>query len=64
MTVLDMVLEAGGVTEFAVPSKAMLFRRNGESMKVALDRILQKGDMKTNFPLQPGDVVTVPERAF
>lgn len=64
MTVLDMVLEAGGITEFAVPSKAMLFRRSGESMKVALDRILQKGDMKTNYPLQPGDVITVPERAF
>lgn len=64
MTVLDMVLEAGGITEFAVPSKTMLFRRSGESMKVALDRILQKGDMKTNYPLQPGDVITVPERAF
>lgn len=64
MTILDMVLEAGGLTEFAVPSKAMLFRRNGQSMKVALDRILQKGDMKTNYPLQPGDVITVPERAF
>ena len=64
VTVLDMVLEAGGLTEFAVPSKAMLFRRNGESMKIALDRILQKGDMKTNFPMLPGDVITVPERAF
>jgi len=64
MTVLDMVLEAGGVTEFAVPSKAMLFRRDGQSLKVALDRILKKGDMQTNFPLQPGDVITVPERTF
>jgi len=64
MTVLDMVLEAGGLTEFAVPAKATLFRRNGESLKIELDRILQKGDMRTNFPLQPGDVITVPERAF
>jgi polysaccharide biosynthesis/export protein len=64
MTVLDMVLEAGGLTEFAVPSKAMLFRRDGQSLKIELDRILQKGDMKTNYPMQPGDVITVPERAF
>ena len=64
MTVLDMVLEAGGLSEFAVPGKAILYRKSGESLKIALDRILQKGDLGTNFPLQPGDVITVPERAF
>jgi polysaccharide biosynthesis/export protein len=64
MTVLDMVLEAGGLAEFAVPGKATLFRKNGTSMKISLDRILQKGDMETNYSLQPGDVITVPERAF
>ena len=64
MTVLDMVLEAGGLAEFAVPGKATLFRKSGSSMKISLDRILQKGDMETNYSLQPGDVITVPERAF
>ncbi len=64
MTVLDMVLEAGGVSEFAVPGKAKLFRRNGEHMKIALDRILKKGDMTTNYSLVPGDVITIPERTF
>jgi len=64
MTVLDMVLEAGGLAEFAVPGKAILFRKSGTSLKISLDRILQKGDMETNYSLQPGDVITVPERAF
>ncbi len=64
MTVLDMVLEAGGLAEFAVPGKATLFRKSGTSLKISLDRILQKGDMETNYSLQPGDVITVPERAF
>ncbi len=64
MTVLDMVLEAGGVNEFAVPGRAKLFRRNGDHLKIDLDRILRKGDMKTNYPLTPGDVITVPERTF
>ncbi|MCP5182957.1 MAG: polysaccharide biosynthesis/export family protein [Pseudomonadales bacterium] len=64
MTVLDMVLEAGGLTDFAVPGKAKLYRRSGESLKIELDRILQKGDMETNYAMQPGDVITVPERAF
>ena len=64
MTVLDVVLEAGGITEFANPSKATLFTRAGERREVNLDRILNRGDMSTNFALGPGDVVTVPERAF
>jgi polysaccharide export outer membrane protein len=64
MTVLDVVLEAGGLTEFANGSKATLFRRNGESFSIDLDRILKRGDMTTNYALQPGDVITVPERAF
>ena len=64
MTVLDVVLEAGGLTEFANPSKATLYRADGERMPVDLRGILQRGDMSTNYPLAPGDVVTVPERAF
>lgn len=64
MTVLDIVLEAGGTTEFANEGGAMLFRKNGERLDIHLNRILRRGDMETNFSLQPGDVVTVPERAF
>jgi polysaccharide export outer membrane protein len=64
MTVLDLVLEAGGVTEFANAGRTTLFSRSGKRRDVRLDRILNRGDMSTNFPLTPGDVVTVPERAF
>ena len=64
MTVLDIVLEAGGTTEFANEGGAVLFRRGGERLDIQLNRILRRGDMVTNYDLQPGDVVTVPERAF
>jgi polysaccharide export outer membrane protein len=64
MTVLDVVLEAGGINEFANGSKSTLFRRSGERFEINLDRLLKRGDMSTNFTLQPGDVITVPERAF
>jgi polysaccharide export outer membrane protein len=64
MTVLDVVLEAGGLTEFANPSKATLFRKNGDRIAVDLRGILNRGDMSTNYSLMPGDVITVPERAF
>jgi polysaccharide export outer membrane protein len=64
MTVMDVVLEAGGVNEFASPNKTILYRATGERLSVRLDRILKAGDMRTNYPLRPGDVITVPERLF
>ena len=64
MTVLDIVLEAGGTTEFANEGGAVLYRRNGDRLDIQLNRILHRGEMATNYALQPGDVVTVPERAF
>ena len=68
MTVLDVVLAAGGTTEFASPDRTELYRHAGEgasqSYAVRLGRILEQGDLATNYPLQPGDVITVPQRAF
>ncbi|HEY5803114.1 MAG TPA: XrtA/PEP-CTERM system exopolysaccharide export protein [Lysobacter sp.] len=67
MTVLDAVLAAGGVTEFAAPAKSDLYRKSGESTRsyaVRLDHILEDGDLSTNFKVAPGDVITVPERTL
>lgn len=64
MTVLDLVLEAGGVNEFANADAAVLYRADGRRYEIDLDKILKKGDMTSNFPLQPGDVITIPERLF
>lgn len=64
MTVLDVVLEAGGPNEFANPGRTMLYRADGQALPIDLGRILNRGDMSTNYPVGPGDTVTVPERAF
>ena len=68
MSVLDAVLAAGGTNEFAAADRTRLYRRsaNGatQTLEVKLGRILKSGDLETNFPVQPGDVITVPERAF
>ncbi|MEZ5519972.1 MAG: polysaccharide biosynthesis/export family protein [Dokdonella sp.] len=67
MTVLDAVLAAGGTNEFAAADRTELYRKEGDTTRafaVRLDRILQKGDLESNYPVQPGDVITVPERAF
>ena len=65
MTVLDAVLAAGGLTNFAASDRAELYRKQGDgtqTYKVSLDRILNHGDLSTNFAVAPGDVITVPER--
>jgi polysaccharide biosynthesis/export protein len=67
MTIMDVVLVSGGVTQFADPNDAKLYRTTPEGTKVyavKLKDILEKGDIKTNYPLQPGDIITVPERLF
>ncbi|MDQ0007979.1 polysaccharide export outer membrane protein [Luteibacter jiangsuensis] len=68
MTVLDAVLAAGGTTEFAAADRTELYRRNEsgstQSYAVRLEKILQQGDLANNYPVQPGDVITVPQRTF
>ena len=67
MTVLDAVLQAGGVNEFAAANRTRLYRREGEvtqTLPVRLGAILGSGDLDTNLEVRPGDVITVPERAL
>ncbi len=67
MTVLDLVLMAGGPNEFASANNAKLYRRVDGKLKVYpihLKDLIEKGKVETNYSLQPSDIVTVPERAF
>jgi len=67
MTVLDVVLEAGGLNEFASANSTKLFRKtNGktEVLDIYLSDILYSGEMQTNYAVQPGDVISIPERVF
>jgi polysaccharide export outer membrane protein len=67
MTVLDLVLMAGGTNEFASGNNAKLYRKIDGQVKVYpiyLNDLINKGKVETNYPLQPSDIVTVPERAF
>jgi len=67
MTVLDVVLEAGNLSQFADGNNAKLYRETPEGVKaypVLLDDLVNKGQMQTNYKLYPSDVITVPERVF
>lgn len=67
MTVLDAVLVAGSVNDFAAPNNTKLYRKvNGKNrvINIYLGDILYKGQLGTNIELRPGDILTVPERLF
>ncbi|WP_188151974.1 XrtA/PEP-CTERM system exopolysaccharide export protein [Teredinibacter waterburyi] len=67
MTVLDLVLQAGGVSEFSSPNSTKLYRKGPKGMKVYpvyLNDIMRKGDLRSNYDLRPSDVITVPESIF
>ncbi|MDO8716592.1 MAG: polysaccharide biosynthesis/export family protein [Dehalococcoidales bacterium] len=67
MTVLDAVLEAGGLNDFAAGNRTKLYRKTPSKIdviEIKLDNILLKGKLDTNAELRPGDIVTVPERLF
>jgi polysaccharide biosynthesis/export protein len=73
MTVVDAVLEAGGTNDFAAPNRTKLYRKakerqgtveSTEVFDVELGDILSRGRLDSNYPLRPGDVITVPERLF
>ena len=64
MTVLDAILSVGGLAPFASGNRAKVIRtENGKphEIPVKINNIVNKGDMRTNIPLKPGDVLVVPE---
>jgi len=67
MTVLDAVLAAGGLSEFAAGNRARLVRQDHgkeTEIKIKLDDLMNRGDTKQNLALMPGDILVVPETRF
>src|SRR5690606_7472808 len=67
MTVLDAVLAAGGLTEFAAGNRAKLIRtENGKQKeyRLKLNKLVDGGDMSQNLALKAGDALLIPESRF
>ncbi len=67
MTLLDVMIEVGGLSEFAAGNRAKVVRRqNGEEteIRVRVDDLLNDGDMAQNIRMFPGDVLIIPESIF
>lgn len=67
MTALDLMIQTGGLTDFAAGNRAVLVRYAGgkeEEYKVRLDDLIRDGDISANIALQPGDIIIIPEAWF
>ena len=67
MRVLDAILAAGGLTEFAAGNRGKIVRKvdgKDTEMKVKVEDLVNKGAMKYNLELKPGDVIVVPQSFF
>lgn len=67
MTLLDLMIEVGGLTEFADGNAAKLVRVvNGKqrTYELRLDDLIREGEISANVDVLPGDVVIIPEAWF
>ena len=67
MTVLDLIIATGGLTEFAAGNRASIIRTSGGSQsqyRVRLDDLIKDGDISANVAIEPGDILIIPEAWF
>lgn len=67
LSLLDVMISVGGLTEFAAGNRAKIIRatENGKvQIPVRLADLLRDGDISANIPMTPGDIVIIPESWF
>lgn len=66
MTLLDVLIMVGGITEFADGNKASILRTAGgnQQFNVRLSDLVKDGDISANVRMRPGDVLIIPESWF
>lgn len=64
MTLLDVMIAVGGLTEFAAGNRTTLVRRiNGQEQKIQVhvEDLIKDGDISANVHMLPGDILIIPE---
>ena len=67
MTVLDVMIQVGGLTDFADGNKTTIIRmENGQQKQfnVRLEDLIKDGDITANVDMRPGDIMIIPEAWF
>ncbi|MGH8154118.1 MAG: XrtA/PEP-CTERM system exopolysaccharide export protein [Rhodanobacteraceae bacterium] len=67
MTLLDVMIDVGGLTKFASGNSAKIVRRlpdgKQETIPVRLGDLMN-GDIKDNVAMRPGDILIIPQSLF
>jgi len=67
MTLLDVMIQVGGLTEFADGNDAVLVRIESGQQKeytIEIDELLKEGEISANVDMLPGDIIIIPEAWF
>ncbi len=67
MSVLDVMVRVGGLTQFAAGNRAVLVRRvadHQENYRLRLDDLIRDGDVTANVAVKPGDILVIPQSWF
>mgnify|MGYP000942208806 CR=1 FL=1 len=66
MTILDVMIAVGGITDFADGNRATILRtsENNAQYRVRLKDLVKDGDVTANVEVKPGDVLIIPQSWF
>ncbi len=66
MTLLDVMIAVGGLTDFADGNRANIFRtgEGGKQYSVRLQDLVKRGDITANVDMRPGDILIIPQSYF
>jgi polysaccharide export outer membrane protein len=66
MTLLDVMIAVGGITDFADGNAATIYRvaEGGKLYSVRLNDLLKRGDISANVEMRPGDILIIPQSWF
>ena len=66
MTILDVMIAVGGLTDFASGNKATILRtaEGNKQYSVRLQDLLKRGDVSANVEMRPGDILIIPQSLF
>ena len=66
MTVLDVMIAVGGLTDFAAGNSAIILRASegNKQYGVRLKDLVKNGDISANVEVKPGDILIIPQSFF
>lgn len=66
MTVLDVMIAVGGLTDFAAGNEATILRAGDgdKQYSVRLKDLIKRGDISANVEMKPGDILIIPQSFF